>query len=207
MAASGPRWNDANVMTAVMTDPPLTRFKLTVEQYHRMGEFGILHEDDRVELIDGELIRMAPIGSLHGRLVSRLNRLLVQRASRRAMVSPQNSVILSDVTEPQPDLAVLRWRADDYMARTPTAADTLLVVEVADSTLRYDRDFKLRFYARSAVPEVWIVDARGRRILRYLEPEADGYRVAQTLEQGAAARCAAQPELRVSVDELFEARD
>ena len=194
-------------MTAVITDPPLTRFKLTVEQYHRMGEFGILHEDDRVELIDGELIRMAPIGSLHGGLVSRLTRLLVQRAGGRAVVSPQNSVILSDVTEPQPDLAVLRWRADDYMARTPTAADTLLVVEVADSTLRYDRDFKLRFYARSAVPEVWIVDARGRRILRYLEPDADGYRVAQPLERGATARCAALPELHVSVDELFEAGD
>ncbi len=194
-------------MTAVITDPPLTRFKLTVEQYHRMGELGILHEDDRVELIDGELIRMAPIGSLHGGLVSRLTRLLVQRAGGRAVVSPQNSVILSDVTEPQPDLAVLRWRADDYMARTPTSADTLLVVEVADSTLRYDRDFKLRFYARSAVPEVWIVDARGRRILRYLEPDADGYRVAQALECGAAAQCAALPELRVSVDELFEAGD
>lgn len=194
-------------MSAVITEPPLTRFKLSVEQYHRMVELGILREDERVELIDGELIRMAAIGSLHGGLVSRLTRLLVQRAGGRAVVSPQNFVILSDVTEPRPDLALLRWRADDYMARTPTAADILLVVEVADSTLRYDRDFKLRFYARSAVPEVWIVDARARRILRYQEPDSDGYRVAQALEGGAAAQCAALPELRVSVDELFESGD
>lgn len=191
-------------MTAVMTDPPLTRFKLTVEQYHRMGELGILQENDRVELIDGELIRMAPIGSLHGGLVSRLNRLLVERAGGRAVVSPQNPVILSDVTEPQPDLCVLRWRADDYMRRTPGAADTLLVVEVSDSTLRYDRDFKLRFYASAGVPEVWIVDARGRSILRYLLAGADGYRVSEVLGAGATAACAGLAELRVGVDELFE---
>ena len=190
-------------MTAVINDPPLTRFKLTVEQYHRMGELGILQENDRVELIDGELIRMAPIGSLHGGLVSRLTRFLVQRAGGRAVVSPQNPVILSEVTEPQPDLAVLRWRADDYMGRTPAAGDALLVVEVADTTLRYDRDFKLRFYASAAVAEVWIVDARGRRILRFVDPGADGYRVAQALETGAIAVCEALPELSVSVDELF----
>lgn len=192
-------------MTAVITDPPLTRFKLTVEQYHRMGELGILRENDRVELIDGELIRMAPIGSLHGGLVSRLTRMLVERAGGRAVVSPQNPVILSDVTEPQPDLAVLRWRADDYMARTPLASDTLLVVEVADSTLRYDRDFKLRFYAASGVPEVWIVDARGRCVLRYLDPAEGGYRVAQTLGGHDTAACAALPDLLVRVDEVFGA--
>lgn len=140
-------------MSAVITRPALTRFKLTVEQYHRMGEAGILHEDDRVELIDGELIRMAPIGSLHGGLLSRLNR--------------------------------------------------LLVIEVADSTLRYDRDYKLRFYAASGVPEVWIVDARGRRALRFLDPGEQGYRVAATLAAGQTLECAGLPALRIGVDELF----
>ncbi len=191
------------VMSAVITETAPTRFKLTVEQYHRMGEAGILHEDDRVELIDGELIRMAPIGSLHGGLVSRLTRLLVERSAGRAVVSPQNPVILSNVTEPQPDLSVLRWRADDYMSVVPVAADALLVVEVADSTLRYDRDVKLRYYAQSGVPEVWIVDARRRQLLVYREPAGQGYRESSVLLEGEAAACAALPGLRIEVRELF----
>ncbi len=194
-------------MSAVTTEPPLTRFKLSIEQYHRMGELGILGHDDRVELIDGALIRMAPIGSLHGGLVTRLTRLLVERAGGRAVVSPQNSVILSQFTEPQPDLAVLRWRADDYMRRTPNAADTLLVIEVADSSLRYDRDYKLRFYAQSGVPEVWIVDARGACLLRYREPAQEGYREAKTLGAGERIGCEALPELTIGIDELFAQAD
>jgi len=192
-------------MNAVITDVPPTRFKLTVEQYHRMGEAGILGENDRVELIDGELIRMAPIGSLHGGLVSRLNRLLVERTAGVAVVSPQNSLILSDVTEPQPDLSVLRWRADDYMSAVPVAADTLLVIEVADSSLRYDRDVKLRFYAESGVPEVWIVDARRRQVLVFREPAGRSYRREHTLAEGDAAVCAVLPQLHIEVGALFVA--
>lgn len=111
-------------MSAVVTETPPTRFKLTVEPYHRMGETGILHEDDRVELIDGELIRMAPIGSLHAGLVTRLTRLLIERVAGRAIVSPQNPVILSRVTEAQPELTLLRWRSDDYMGAVPVATPT-----------------------------------------------------------------------------------
>jgi Uma2 family endonuclease len=190
-------------MSAVITEPPLTRFKLSVEQYHRMVELGILREDERVELIDGELIRMAPIGSLHGGLVAHLTHLLVTRTGGRAVIWPQSSVILGEFTEPQPDLAVLRWRADWYTGRTPTAADAVLVIEVADASLRYDRDVKLRYYARAGVPELWVVDARGRCILRFAEPSEDGYRASQALSAGAVAQCAAMPELAVTVDELF----
>ena len=190
-------------MSAVLSETPPTRFKLTVEQYHRMGEAGILHEDDRVELIDGELIRMAPIGSMHCGLVSRLNRMLVERAAGRGVVWPQNSLILSDVTEPQPDLVLLRWRADDYMGALPTAAHALLVVEIADSSLRYDRDVKLRFYAESGVPELWIVDVRQPRLLVYREPEGPSYRVGQILVAGETASCSRLPSLRIGCDELF----
>ena len=192
-------------MIAVITETQPTRFKHTVEQYHRMGEVGILHENDRVELIDGELIRMAPIGSLHSGLVSRLNRLLVERTSGRAIVSPQNSVILSNVTEPQPDFSLLRWRSDDYMSAVPVAADTLLVIEVADSSLHYDRDVKMRFYAESGVPEFWIVVARRRQLLVYREPTGSSYRSSQTLSAGETAICAALPEVRIGISELFDA--
>ncbi|MEN9317075.1 MAG: hypothetical protein RIS35_3468 [Pseudomonadota bacterium] len=191
------------VMNAVLSDIPPTRFRLTVEQYHRMVELGILREDERVELIDGELVRMAPIGSMHGGLVSRLTRLLVERVGRGGVVSPQNAVILSDFTEPQPDLAVLRWRADDYMAGTPRAGDTLLVIEVADSSLRFDRDVKLRFYALAGVPEAWIVDVRARRVLRFTLPDGEGYRSSETLGPGATARCAGLSTVMIGMDELF----
>lgn len=191
------------VMSAVLSDIPPTRFKLTVEQYHRMGELGILRPDDRLELIDGELVRMAPIGSMHGGLVSRLNRLLVERVGRAGIVSPQNPVVLSEVTEPQPDLSVLRWRADDYTADTPQAGDTLLVIEVSDSSLRFDRDVKLGFYAQAAVPEVWIVDVRARRLLAFRAPAGRGYSEALTLGAGESVRCQALPALQVGLDELF----
>jgi len=158
-------------MSAVITDTSPTRFKLSVEQYHRMGEAGILGENDRVELIDGELIRMAPIESLHGGLVSRLTRLLVERSAGRAIVSPQNSPILSNVTEPKPDLSLLHWRADDCTSAVPVAADALLVIEVADSSLRYDRDVKLRFHAQSGVPEVWIVNRAPATVARLLRAD------------------------------------
>lgn len=192
------------VMSAVLSDIPPTRFKLTVEQYHRMGELGILRPDDRVELIDGEIVRMAPIGSMHSGLVTRLTRLLVERVGRSGVVSPQNPVILSEVTEPQPDLTVLRWRADDYTADTPKAGDTLLVIEVSDSSLRFDRQVKLRFYAQAGVPEVWILDLRARRLLVHREPEGKGYRVAEALATGQRACCAGLPALCVALDELFE---
>ncbi len=192
------------VMSAVLSDIPPTRFKLTIEQYHRMGELGILGPEDRVELIDGELIRMAPIGSMHSGLVIRLTRLLVQRVGRAGLVSPQNSLILSNVTEPQPDLAVLRWRDDDYLRDTPWSKDALLVIEVADSSLRFDRHVKLGFYAESGVPEVWIVDVRGRQVLRFREPSQRAYAREDVVSAGGVLEGASLPGVRVTVDELFE---
>ena len=192
------------VMSAVLSDTPPTRFKLTIEQYHRMGELGILGPEDRVELIDGELIRMAPIGSMHRGLVIRLNRLLVQRVGRSAVVSPQNSLILSNVTEPQPDLAVLRWRDYDYLRDTPWSRDALLVIEVADSSLRFDRNVKLGFYAESGVPEVWIVDVRGRQVLRFRGPAQRAYALEDVVAAGGVLECASLPGVRVTLDELFE---
>lgn len=190
-------------MSAVLSDVPPARFKLDIEQYHRMGEFGILRPEDRVELIDGELVRMAPIGSMHSGLVSRLTRLLVERVGRTGVVSPQNPVILSRVTEPQPDLTVLRWREDDYMANTPWAPDALLVIEVSDSSLGYDRNVKLLYYAASGVPQVWIVDVRGRQVLDCRAPGPQGYARIEPVGAGGALEGIALPGLRVTVDELF----
>ena len=111
-------------------------------------------------------------------------------------LSPQSTLVLSGVSEPQPDFAVLQWRADDYTSRTPSAADTLLVIEVADSTLRYDRDVKRRFCAEAGVPEFWVVDAHGRQILVHRQPAGQLCHCAQALTAGERAICQAAPERR-----------
>ncbi len=144
----------------------VTRRRFTVHDYHRMGEAGILHEDDRVELIEGELVEMAAIGTRHLTCVNGLTRMLVRGVGDEAIVSVQNPVRLDEHSEPQPDLTVLRMR--DYRESLPVPEDVLLLIEVSDTTLAYDRGVKLPLYARSGIREVWIVDlrARGRRTSR-----------------------------------------
>jgi Uma2 family endonuclease len=132
--------------------------KLTVQQYRRMAETGVLAPDARVELLEGVIVDMAPIGSRHAAVVKRLNALLTRAVGAQAIVSVQDPLRLGDHDEPQPDLALLRPRADYYAEATPAAADTLLVVEVAQSSVAYDRDVKLPLYAQHGVPEVWLVD-------------------------------------------------
>src|ERR1051325_266182 len=123
-----------------------------------MGKAGILKAGDRVELIEGEIIQMPPIGSRHASCVGRLTRLLVPALRDRAFVYVQNPVRLDELSEPVPDLAVLKPRPDDYSTGHPRSGDTLLVVEVSDTTLSYDRGRKLPLYARQRVQEVWIVE-------------------------------------------------
>ncbi len=134
------------------------RHRITVDDYHRMAEAGILNEDSRVELIEGVLIDMAPIGISHHSAVDRLNRLLVQSTGENAIIRVQGSFRLSNFTEPQPDLIVLKPREDFYSSRVATGDDTLLVIEVSDTTLKYDRHVKMPLYARYGIPEAWIVD-------------------------------------------------
>src|SRR5262249_34195079 len=134
------------------------RRRFTREQYHRMAEAGILTSTDRVELIRGEIIQMSPLGRRHIAFVHNLTRLLVRRLGDRAIVSVQNPVALAEDTEPQPDLAVCRDRAVPYKEREPHADDVVLLIEVADTSLQYDRSTKLRLYAAAGVPEYWLVD-------------------------------------------------
>ena len=155
---------------------PARRRLLTVADYHRMGESGILAPDERVELIDGEIFVMPPpIGPTHSGIVDHLTRLFVVALGERAIVRVQSLVRLSDLSEPEPDLALLKPRADFYKRRAPEPADVLLLIEVSDSTLAHDRRTKVPLYARHAIPEVWIADVEGARLIVYREPGADGY--------------------------------
>jgi Uma2 family endonuclease len=153
-------------MGAIDTPPLLKRHRLTVADYYRMAEAGIFAPNARIELIEGEIIDMAPIGTRHRSAVMRLNALLAVATAPHAILSVQNPLRLSDLSEPEPDLMLLKPREDFYAAAHPSAADVLLLIEVADTSARYDREIKLPLYARHGVPELWIVDLEAR-VLRF----------------------------------------
>ena len=155
----------------------------TVADYHRMATAGILTEDSRVELIRGQIIDMAPIGAPHLNMVNRLTRLLPAIVGDRGIISVQNPVRLDDGSEPQPDVAVLRPRPEEYETSVPCAADVLLVIEVAESSLADDRHVKAPLYAGSDIPEFWIVNLVDRVVEVYRRPENGVY--SQTRRVGA----------------------
>jgi Uma2 family endonuclease len=158
----------------------LRRHRLTAGEYRRMGQTGILRPDARVELIDGEIIDMAPTGSRHAGVVRHIARLLERAVGDAALVSIQSPVSLGEHSEPEPDIALLQPRADFYKADHPQAADVFLIIEVADASLRYDRQIKVPLYARQGITEVWLVDLEQDGVTCYRDPARDGYRL--TLE-------------------------
>ena len=155
VAASAPAVSAVPDVSGIPAPPPHAR-KFTVDEYYLMAEVGILKPAERVELIEGEIIVMPPIGPEHAWDVDRLNEILVSRAAGRYYVRNQNPVRLGDDTEPEPDVALLRRRPEGYRAAHPSPADVLLVIEVADSSLEYDRNIKAHIYGRSGVPETWV---------------------------------------------------
>ncbi len=162
--------------TGLLTrNPWVARRPLTVAEYHRMGEVGILGERDRVELIEGELIARSPIGNHHSGTVNALTRMLVRAVDDNGLVAVQNPVQLDDHSEPEPDFAVLKPRADDYRQATPRADEVLLIIEVADSSLAYDRAVKRSLYARHGIPEFWIVNLAASEVEVCRAPMGDAY--------------------------------
>lgn len=181
----------------------LVRRRFTVEEYERMGQTGILGEDDRVELLDGEIIQMAPIGPTHAGAVNRLNRLLVRGVGDRAIVTVQNPVRLTLRSEPQPDLVVARPRSDDYMLGHPVPEDVLLLIEVAHSSLATDRAIKIPLYARAGIVEAWLVDLEARVIIVHREPQADRYRDVRTARLGDEITLSALPDVTIAVTDVL----
>ena len=179
------------------------RHRFTVDDFALLGEAGVFTEDDRVELIDGDIRDMTPIGPPHASIASRLNRRLVLHVADRGYVSVQNPLRLDDHTEPLPDLVVARGGEDDYADRHPEARDILLVVEVADSSLRYDRAEKMPRYARAGIPEAWLVDVTGRAVSVHTEPGPGGYAREQVFRPGAEIESTTVAGLRVAVDEIL----
>ena len=178
---------------------PIQLWRFSVRDYDRMLESGILNEDDRVELIDGEVRELSPTGERHASIVDRLTQLLIENLARCAIVRIQNPIVLNDFTKPQPDLVVLKWRDDYYASQTPGPADILIVIEVSDTTLNYDRSEKLPRYAAAGIPEVWIVDVFGHNMEQNTQPDRGGYRHTETLQHGAIIRSKVLPQLALDV--------
>lgn len=162
----------------------IARHHFTVSEYYRMAEAGIFTEDDRVELIEGEIIEMSPVGSRHSACVARLIRLFSRCIGDSIILNAQNPVRLDDYSEPEPDVALLRARDDFYASEHPGPADTLLLVEVAETSLGYDRQIKVPLYAKAGVPEVWVVDLRQATVTRHARPFEAAYQDVQICKHG-----------------------
>jgi hypothetical protein len=174
----------------------------TSAEYHRMAESGILQPDERVELIEGEIVEMSPIGARHARCVDRLNALLVPLVTGRAIVRARGPVLLSPISEPQPDVALLAWR-EDFYPEAPGPSEVLLAVEVADSSLLTDRRVKVPLYGRSGVRETWLVDLVANRVEVHREPGPSGYAYARTFRGRDALAVEALPDLVVEAETLI----
>jgi Uma2 family endonuclease len=181
----------------------VSRRRFTVAEYHRMAEAGILTEDDRVELIEGEILQMTPIGRRHAACVAALTNLLVTAVAARAVLWPQNPITLPRDTEPQPDIVLLRPRADGYAEDDARPEDVRLLIEVEDTSLRYDRQVKVPLYARAGIPETWIVDIPGDAVEVYRRPASTGYADPERIGRGGIVSPEAFPDVRLAVDAIL----
>jgi Uma2 family endonuclease len=181
----------------------MPRHRFSVDDYHRMAESGILKEDDRVELIEGEIVEMTPVGSRHAAVVKRLNRSLASLPRDRYLVGVQDPVRVHPYSEPQPDVTVLRARADDYEATHPGPEDVLLIIEVVDSSEAYDRGVKLRLYSRAGIPEVWLVVLSERTVEVFRRPGPSGYEESNAHRPGDEIAARSVPELLLPVSAVF----
>ncbi len=175
----------------------------TVTEYERMGEAGILAADARVELIEGEIIEMSPIGSRHAACVKRLSALFNRRLGQTVVVSVQDPIVLNEYSAPQPDVVLLKPRTDFYEKAHPTVDDALLIVEVADTTLQYDRQIKLPMYARAGVREVWIVNLTDERVEIYADPSGETYQSTNIRTRGEELQPRAFENLRLGASDIF----
>lgn len=178
------------------------RYRFTVDNYYRMAKSGILRPDDRVELIDGEVVRMSPIGARHAFAVSKLTQMLIARLGERAFITSQSPLRISSYNEPEPDIMLLVPGDERYGNAHPGPADVLLLIEVSDTSLGYDRRVKLPLYGEAGIPEVWIIDLKGHRLFAYSQPQSGSYTLVRTVAYDQQIAPAAFPDLSLSLDDL-----
>jgi Uma2 family endonuclease len=184
--------------------PAIVQKKMfTADEYHRMAGAGIFGEDDHIELIEGEIVRMAAIGSRHAACVGRLTQLFVTRFLGKAIVWGQNPVRIGNYSEPEPDIALLNPREDFYARSHPGPGDVLLIVEVSDSSLEYDREVKLPLYAKAGIREVWIVNLKTSCVEVHTNPSGNEYQNVRIFHRGSVLRPGVFPDAEITVDEII----
>ena len=181
----------------------ISRRLFTVNEFKRMLEAGILTEDERVELIEGEVCKMSPVGSQHAACVKRLNAILSRLLGTTVIISVQDPIRLTDYTEPLPDLAVLRPQADFYAHEHPGPEAVLLLIEVAETSFAYDRNEKLPRYAEAGIPEVWLVDLAGETIIQSANPQGRRYTTTTQVKQGQMIQSTRLPQLQIEAAEIL----
>lgn len=182
----------------------IQKHRLTVEEYHRMGEAGILRQLERVELIEGEVVDMSPIGSNHAGTVLYISKALNATLNDKAYVSVQSPIILNDRNEPEPDIVLLKPRDDFYRNAHPKPEDIFLIIEVADTSLRYDREIKIPLYARHNIPQVWLVDLENKQLVMYSSPRNDQYEANKTITAYSHIDIQQIPNVTINLSKLFE---
>lgn len=179
------------------------KHRFTVEDYHKLGEAGFFTGKPRVELIDGEIFDMAPIGPTHGSVVDQLNERCVMSVQRNAIVRVQSSIRLGDLSEPEPDICLLRRKSNFYADAIPEAQDILLIIEVADSSLRHDRDVKIPLYALHGIQEVWLLDLPHRQWLLCRKPMGNNYAEVTVVTDPGVLPVDALSEVRLDLSDLL----
>ena len=190
-------YNDA------MMEPAQKRYPISVQMYHVMAEHGAFAPDERVELIDGEIIEMSPIGSRHARVVDYLNAFLSERFGKHYIIRIQSPIIVGDMSEPQPDLSVLRHREDFYRDSHPTGDDIALVIEVADSSAGFDRSRKVPKYAAAGIPETWLIDLESEHVEVHFSPKNTAYGIVKIYLRGEDAISETMPEFKLPVADIL----
>ena len=183
----------------------LLRQLFTVDQYYKMLDAGVFTENERVELIRGEIIKMSPMGCHHAGRLNRLNELFFLRLAQTVIVGIQNPVRLNNTSEPQPDVSLLQRRPDFYETQKPQPENVFLLIEVSDTTIKYDREIKIPLYAENNIVEVWLVNLTEDCLEVYRQPTANGYEFVQTFQRGENVTIQVLPNATFTVDEILGA--
>lgn len=185
------------------TETPFTLRLWTVEEYHRMAEAGIFHPEERVELIGGQIIRMIAKGTAHSSAVGRIDNLLQNRLAQQAWIRKEDPIQLDDFSEPEPDIAVVRLDPLDYADHHPTPAEIYLIIEVSDTTFKYDRETKAKAYAKSGIADYWVLDVNERKLHVFREPTQDGYQNEVIFSEESSVLPLQFPNFAIALQEIL----
>ena len=184
-------------------ETPVTLRKWTVKEYHKLGEMGIFHPEERVELIAGLIIKMSAKGTAHSSATRRSNRLLQNLLENQAWVLIQDPIELNDESEPEPDISVVRIDPLDYATHHPTASDVYLIIEVADSSLAYDCNTKAKAYAKSGILDYWVLNVSDRQLHVFRQPSENGYQSEEILAESARISPLLFPQVAIAIQEML----